>query len=180
MQKNLAVSKYRNGDPIPTGLSNQAWVSATIGAFAIYNDDFTNDVLYGKLYNWFSVSDSRGLCPIGWHVPNNSEWSTLSTSLGGVTISGGAMKSIAGWNSPNIGATNESGFAGLPGGVRTSYGIDFFGDYLYSGDEGYWWSSSEYNYYSGFNVMLTFNSSFLHNNVANFKQYGFNVRCVRD
>ncbi|MBU6331934.1 MAG: hypothetical protein KGQ80_05920, partial [Bacteroidetes bacterium] len=127
-QSNLKVTKYRNGDIIPTGLSNAQWGSTTSGAYAIFNNDPVNDALYGKLYNWYAVTDSRGLCPTGWHVPTDGEWTTLTTFLGGESVAGGAMKSTAtqptpgGWNAPNTGATNSSGFTGLPGGYRASGG----------------------------------------------------------
>ncbi|MBU6331267.1 MAG: hypothetical protein KGQ80_02480, partial [Bacteroidetes bacterium] len=78
-QSNLKVSKYRNGDNIPTGLSDAQWGSTTSGAYAMYNNDAANDALYGKLYNWYAVTDSRGLCPTGWHVPSDGEWTTLTT-----------------------------------------------------------------------------------------------------
>ncbi|MFM8513187.1 MAG: FISUMP domain-containing protein, partial [Bacteroidota bacterium] len=119
-QSNLKVSTYRNGDNIPTALSNFQWDSTTSGANAIYNNDPVNDGLYGKLYNWYAVDDSRGLCPTGWHVPSDGEWTTLTDFLGGISVPGGAMKStstlpmVGGWNPPNTGATNTSGFTGLP------------------------------------------------------------------
>ncbi|MFM8512620.1 MAG: fibrobacter succinogenes major paralogous domain-containing protein, partial [Bacteroidota bacterium] len=142
-QSNLKVSKYRNGDNIPTGLNNSQWGSTTSGAYAIYNNDPVNDGLYGKLYNWYAVNDSRGLCPTGWHVPWDVEWTTLTTFLGGQSVAGGAMKSTAtqptpgGWNAPNTGATNSSGFTFLPGGDRNSGG-----EFGYLGSDGGLWSSS--------------------------------------
>ncbi|MFM8838128.1 MAG: FISUMP domain-containing protein, partial [Bacteroidota bacterium] len=94
-QSNLKVSKYRNGDNIPTGLSNSAWDTTTSGAYAIYNNDPVNDGLYGKLYNHYAVTDSRGLCPTGWHVPSDAEWTTLENHLGGISVAGGALKSTS-------------------------------------------------------------------------------------
>jgi uncharacterized protein (TIGR02145 family) len=174
MQQNLAVTKYRNGDPIPTGLSNTTWENTTSGAYAICNNDAANNSTYGKLYNWYAVNDSRGLCPTGWHVPSDAEWTTLETSLGGSSVAGGKMKSTTGWNAPNIGATNESGFTGLPGGRR-----NYIGTYGSIGSYGFWWSSTETSsnyawhrrlYYDGYIVA--------HTNY--YKQYGYSVRCVRD
>jgi len=81
MRDNLKVSKYRNGNPIATGLDNSAWSNTTFGAYAIYGNYTANEGLYGKLYNWFAVADNRGLCPTGWHVPTNAEWTTLTTFL---------------------------------------------------------------------------------------------------
>ena len=174
MQQNLAVTKYRNGDPIPTGLSNSTWQNTTSGAYAIYNNDAANNILYGKLYNWYAVNDSRGLCPTGWHVPSDAEWTTLETSLGGSSVAGGKMKSTTGWNAPNTPATNESGFTGLPGGYRY-----FNGAYLGIGNYGYWWSSTEYDSDYAWYRTLYYSDSSVYRTTGN-KRYGFSVRCVRD
>jgi uncharacterized protein (TIGR02145 family) len=175
MQKNLAVSKYRNGDPISTGLSNTTWQNTTSGAYAIYNNDAANNTIYGKLYNWYAVNDSRGLCPIGWHVPSDAEWTTLATNLGGSSVAGGKMKPTTGWNSPNTGATNESGFTGFPGGARY-----ISGPYNDVGYYGLWWSSAELDYNFSWACDLSyFNSSVYLENVLD-KRNGFSVRCVRD
>jgi uncharacterized protein (TIGR02145 family) len=179
-QSNLKVSKYRNGDNIPTGLSDAQWGSTTSGAYAIYNNDVANDALYGKLYNWYAVTDSRGLCPTGWHVPSDGEWTTLTDFLGGQSVAGGAMKSTAtqptlgGWNTPNTGATNSSGFTGLPGGYRASGG----GFYVL-GDYGHWWSSSDAG--SGnawFRILFYYYADAYR--YGNFHRNGFSVRCARD
>jgi uncharacterized protein (TIGR02145 family) len=182
MQQNLAVTKYRNGDPIATGLSNTAWVSTTSGAYALYNDNVMNNAMYGKLYNWFAVNDVRGLCPTGWHVPSNVEWSTLIDYLdpnasGGDSYpnsAGGHMKSTSGWDSPNEGATNESGFTGLPGGFR-----DFDGPYNYIGRHGFWWSSTAFDNTGAWHRELYFNDTNVFRQDL-LKQFGFSVRCVRD
>ncbi len=182
MQQNLAVTKYRNGDPIPTGLSNTTWQNTTNGAYAIYNNDAANNTLYGKLYNWYGVNDSRGVCPTGWHVPSDAEWSTFINYLdpsadGGHNgnIAGGKMKATTGWNSPNTGATNESGFTGLPGGYR-----GFNGSYNSIGDYGFWWSSSEYDSSLAFYRYLDFDYYGVYRGYGTDKQNGFSVRCVRD
>jgi uncharacterized protein (TIGR02145 family) len=189
-QSNLKVSKYRNGDAIPTGLSNTVWQNATSGAYAVYNNALVNDTLYGKLYNHYAVTDSRGLCPTGWHVPTDSEWNRLvkhldanaDTSASSVTQSitaGGALKSTAtqptpgGWNSPNTGATNSSGFTAGPGGRRNSSGGFFF-----VGIVGFWWSSS----LSGTNAWsrgLSNSGGDISRNSSN-RTFGFSVRCLRD
>jgi uncharacterized protein (TIGR02145 family) len=174
MQQNLAVTKYRNGDPIPTGLSNTTWQNTTSGAYAIYDNVAANNTTYGKLYNWYAVNDSRGLCPTGWHVPSDAEWTTLETSLGGSSVAGGKMKSTTGWNSPNTGATNESGFTGLPGGYR---GND--GTYNAIGASGFWWSSTEGDSTLAWIRRLGYNYSNV-NRSLNDKRNGFSVRCVRD
>jgi len=175
-QSNLKVSKYRNGDNIPTGLSNSAWENTTAGAYAAYDNNPGNDGLYGNLYNHYAVMNKKGLCPMGWHVPTDGEWTNLETFLGG---SGGALKSTAtqptpgGWNSPNTGATNSSGFSAEPGGYRS-----YSGGFYFVGFSGYWWSSS----LSGPNAWrrgLNYNHGIVNRN-ANDHLYGFSVRCLRD
>src|ERR1035437_8570614 len=120
MLKNLDVSTYRNGDLIPKVTTTTAWDALTTGAWRWCNNDPAMGVIYGKLYNWYVVNDPRGLAPTGWHVPSDAEWTTLSTCLGGYAVAGGAMKETGTthWTSPNTGATNSSGFTGLPGGGR--------------------------------------------------------------
>ncbi|NDC72947.1 MAG: hypothetical protein EBZ62_05760, partial [Sphingobacteriia bacterium] len=179
-QSNLKVSKYRNGDNIPTGLSNSDWENTASGAYAIYNNDPVNDGLYGKLYNHYAVTDSRGLCPTGWHVPTDAEWTTLENQLGGSSVAGGSLKSTAtqptlgGWLSPNTGATNSSGFTALPGGLRFSYG-GFSG---MTGD-GFWWSSSvSSGSFAWYRYLFNDGSNVLRN--SGYRTVGFSVRCCRD
>jgi uncharacterized protein (TIGR02145 family) len=179
-QSNLKVSKYRDGDNIPTGLSNTAWENTTVGAYAIYNNDPVNDGLYGKLYNHYAVMDNRGLCPTGWHVPTDGEWTTLETFLGGYSVAGGALKSTVtqptpgGWVSPNTGATNSSGFTALPGGHRSNNGaFNFVGSYVA------WWSSS----LSGSNIWyrgLYSHHGDFHRGYDINRTSGGSVRCLRD
>jgi uncharacterized protein (TIGR02145 family) len=178
-QSNLKVSKYRNGDSIPTGLSNTAWQNTTAGAYAIYDNNPVNDGLYGKLYNHYAVMDTRGLCPTGWHVPTDGEWTTLETILGGSSVAGGALKSTAtqptpgGWLFPNTGATNSSGFTAMPGGLQLnnlgSSDVNYYG---------YWWSSS----LSGPNPWmrhLTRENGSISRHFADRVQ-GVSIRCLRD
>ncbi len=193
MQENLAVSSYRNGDSIPTGLGDMAWFYATSGAYAIYNNDAANDSTYGKLYNWYAVNDSRGLCPTGWHVPSDAEWTNLIDYLdpnaaGGNTypnIAGGKMKSTGTiengdglWYSPNAQATNESGFSGFPGGLRNYLGI-----YNSYGHSGFWWSSTE-DSDSISDISAWFrrigSSSSDVDRYREHKRTGLSVRCVKD
>jgi uncharacterized protein (TIGR02145 family) len=181
MKENLKVSKYRNGNPIPTNLSNSSWQNTTSGAYAIYNNDAANNTTYGKLYNWYAVADPRGLCPAGWHVPSDAEWTTLETFLGGVGVAGGKMKSTgtiqAGtglWYSPNQDATNSSGFTALPGG----YGI-FDGTFGAIGSFGYWWSSTEYSSTNAWDRNLFYDDGYSSRG-NDYKQSGFSVRCLRD
>jgi uncharacterized protein (TIGR02145 family) len=190
-QSNLKVSKYRNGDNIPTGLSNTAWQNTTAGAYGIYNNNPVNDGLYGKLYNHYAVMDTRGLCPTGWHVPTDGEWNLLVKYLDSnadtvcnhlcsqSSVAGGAMKSTAtqptpgGWVSPNTGATNSSGFSAVPGGLR-----DDFGEFSDVGLVGVWWSSSLSGSDAGDRILNYSNGSIGRHN--SYRDLGFSVRCLRD
>jgi uncharacterized protein (TIGR02145 family) len=183
---NLATDQYRNGDPIPTGLDSTTWQNTTAGAYAFYNDNLVNDSIYGKLYNWYTTVDSRGLCPTGWHVPTDCEWMYLEGSLGmSVTDQetagnrssneGGALKATTNWISPNTGATNSSGFTAFPGGCR-----DFNGPYYDFGYFGHWWSSSENVSNGAWFRRLFYGSSAVYRINDYYKQDGFSVRCVRD
>lgn len=175
MKENLKTSHYRNGNAIPTGLSDAVWGATTLGAYTIYDNDAANNITYGKLYNWYAVNDPRGLAPTGWHVPSDAEWKTLTNFLGKESVAGGAMKSTAGWSAPNTGATNSSGFSGLPGGFRQDNGL--FGGI---GDFGYWWSSTEDFTKGGawattlyYDYSITFRTN-------DGSTAGWSVRCVRN
>jgi uncharacterized protein (TIGR02145 family) len=176
MDKNLDVTTYRNGDTIAYVTNSTAWAALTTGAWCYYNNDPSTNATYGKLYNWYAVNDSRGLAPAGWHVPSDAEWTTLETCLGGSSVAGGAMK-VSGtttWTSPNTGATNSSGFAGLPGGFR-----NYDGTFDAVGDFGFWWSSSEYDTaFAWLRQLYYANGNFYRTNGS--RRHGFSVRCLRD
>lgn len=176
MVENLKVTHYRNGDAIPNITDDVAWGNLTTGAFCDYNNTPANSTTYSKLYNFYTVSDSRNICPTGWHVPTNVEFAALTTYLGGESIAGGKLKEAGTvhWQSPNTGATNESGFTALPGGNREENG-----SYDSMTDSGNWWSSIES---SSINAYF----SWMDNVDANLysgtftKKAGFSVRCVKD
>lgn len=176
MAENLKVTHYRNGDAIPNVTDNGTWSGLTTGAYCAYNNDENNVATYGRLYNWYAVADSRNIAPAGWHVPTDEEWQTLVDYLGGSSVAGGKLKETgtAHWNSPNEGATNESGFTALPGGYRYDSGL-----FVNMGDYAYFWSSTEYSSYFAWYRYL----SFSHSQVGRtnlIKRLGFSVRCVRD
>ena len=177
MSENLKVTKYRDGTAIPTGLSNSEWENTTSGAYAVYDNNETHADTYGYLYNWYAVDDSRNIAPDGWHVPTDDEWTTLTDYLGGTSVAGGKMKETgtSHWNSPNTGATNESGFTAFPGGYRN----DGDGNYGNIGSSGYFWSSSEIYSSLAWERLLNYNSSEVNRYYTN-KEHGFSVRCVRD
>jgi uncharacterized protein (TIGR02145 family) len=176
MTKNLDVSTYRNGDPIPQVTDPSLWAGLTTGAWSYYENNTANGTTYGKLYNWYAINDPRGLAPEGWHVPSDAEWTALMNCLGGESVAGGKMKETgtAHWLSPNTGADNSSGFTALPGGVR-----DNAGAFLDLAFRGYWWSATEYTTSIAGAWFLGYNTASLGRVNAN-KTDGISVRLVRD
>jgi uncharacterized protein (TIGR02145 family) len=188
MKENLKVTHYRNGDAIPNVTDDATWTGLTTGAYCEYNNDINNVAVYGRLYNWYSVADSRNIAPTGWHVPSDAEWKQLEMYLGMSqadadgesqrgTDEGGKLKEAGTthWQSPNTGATNESGFSGLPGGSRYDNGyFNFRNDYAY------FWSSTEviggFVWYRN----LAWTDSEVHRSIFINKPYGYSVRCVKD
>jgi uncharacterized protein (TIGR02145 family) len=183
-KENLRVTKYRDGTVIPLDESGgtvgngtgQTYSSRTTGARTVYGHSAANLTTYGYLYNWYAVADTKGLCPFGWHVPSDGEWTTLTTYLGGEIVAGGKMKTTGTtyWNTPNTGATNESGFSGLPGGARLGINIGFSG----VKNDALFWSATESDFLFLFRGLL-FNSGSV-NRSDYFKQGGFSVRCLKD
>ncbi|MGA2823503.1 MAG: fibrobacter succinogenes major paralogous domain-containing protein [Bacteroidales bacterium] len=175
MKENLRVTHYRNGDPIPNITDSSQWIILTTGAYCNYANNPNIIGGYGRLYNWYTVHDTRNISPSGWHVATDDEWKTLSNYLG--VNDGGQLKEagFTHWFSPNTGATNSSGFTALPAGCRTSDG-----SYNESGYHTYWWTSTEYSDNSGAwcrRIDYNFNQVQL---MAMIKYYGLSVRCVRD
>ena len=182
--KNLNVSTYRDGTPIPKVENGSTWSSLTTGAYCYYNNDSaTYAAVYGKLYNWYAVagiydassfSDSslrKNLAPAGYKIPTDGDWTTLELTLG--ANAGTQMKTTSGWNNGGNG-TNSSGFAGLPGGYRNNDGsFGFIGSY------GDWWSSTEYNTSYAWYLFLSSNDSNVYRYYY-YKSSGFSVRCLKD
>ena len=180
--KNLRVTHYRNGDSIPEVTDPTEWEILTTGAYCNYNNDAVNVGLYGRLYNWHAVNDIRGLAPEGWHIPCDEEWQTLRTHLGGSFIAGGKLKESGNvhWNSPNTGATNESGFTALPAGWRY-----YTGDYIDMGYTACFWSSSNtpFNDDGDYFIIywrLEYNSAEDFRIGYSYPQSGFSIRCIKD
>jgi uncharacterized protein (TIGR02145 family) len=183
MKENLKTAHYRNGDPILTGLSDADWTQTTYGAYAIFfyptilNDTTANNATYGKLYNWFAVTDPRNIAPVGWHVPSDVEWTTLTNYLGGDVASFDKMQEegMTHWTCNYSGASNSSGFTALPGGVRSSYD----GSFAIINVTGEWWSTTENNAGTAWLRDMTCNNyKVFRDNGA--KQAGMSVRCVKD
>ncbi len=186
MAENLKVTHYRNGDPI-LSVTDSTWSVLTSGAYCGYNNGVNNVATYGMLYNWYAVADPRNIAPEGWHVPTDEEWKQLEMYLGMSqaqadetgwrgTDEGGKLKEAGTthWSSPNIGATNESGFSALPGGRRNTNG-----SFYYMGFVAYFWSSTEEGSDYVWLRYLIYGSSRVYRYNTS-KHYGFSVRCVRD
>jgi uncharacterized protein (TIGR02145 family) len=177
--ENLRTTKYNDGTPISLVTNGIEWSNLTTPGYCYYNNDEGKySVPYGALYNYYVVASTNSLnvCPVGWHVPTDTEWTTLTTYLGGEGFAGGKMKETGTfyWLSPNGGATNESGFAGLPGGNRYDGG-----PFTNIGYYGFWWSSTEDNTADAWNRSLgKFNGSVGRDDGS--KGFGFSVRCLRD
>ena len=177
MAENLKTTHYNNGDEIPNITNNGDWVSLSTGAYCDYDNNPTNSDTYGRLYNWYAVDDARGICPEGWHVPTDEEFTVLTDYLDGTSVAGGKMKEAGTehWNSPNTGATNESGFTGLPAGYRHVNS----GYYYSMGYLGYFWSSSESSSSNAWYRKLHYNSSNVYRN-SDYERHGISVRCAGD
>jgi uncharacterized protein (TIGR02145 family) len=178
MTKNLKTRRYLNGDKIRTTTPATLDITAEITPKYqwAYDADEINTDTYGRLYTWYAITDPRGVCPRGWHVPTDEDWSVLITFLDGKLYAGGNLKETgtAHWEAPNTGATNETEFTAVPGGYRFYYGR--FSDI---GLSGFFWSSSESSESGAFGRGIFSNS----NQVSKFnfsKWYGLSVRCIKD
>ena len=176
MAENLKATHYRNGDPIPNVTDNNDWWALSTGAYCEYSNSSANAAVYGRLYNWYAVSDSRNIAPAGWHVPSDAEWQTLADFLGGDDVAGGKMKEAgpAHWNAPNTGADNSSHFTALPGGNRS-----FDGTFYNIGIRANFWSSTEYLGTYAWSRTLTWDASDLFR-YEFYKLAGYSIRCVKD
>ena len=189
MAENLTVEHYRNGDPVPEVEKLEEWVTLESGAWSEQENDSEKGKVYGKLYNWYAISDPRGLAPEGWRVPTEEDWRKLEAHLGmkpeeldGVEFRGkernvgGRLKErgTGHWDEPNTGATNETGFAARAGGYRDNDGpFNFFGKYA-----AFWTATEAENGRVWFRGMTTGEKG-----VYRFsfnRKCGFSVRCVRD
>ena len=176
MTENLNVSIYRNGDTIPYVEDPEVWSNLTTGAWTYYQNDYQYGKVFGKLYNWYAVNDSRGLAPKGWRVADEEDWREFIDCLGGENVAGGLMKQIgtSHWASPNVGAVNSSGFSALPAGGRSSKG-----DFSMVESLGIFWSASNYDELQAWIKHVSFSNTFLVS-FYNDKKSGFSVRCVRE
>jgi uncharacterized protein (TIGR02145 family) len=182
MGENLRTTRYNNGDPIPLVTENADWKILATPAYCWYQNNETGyGATYGALYNWYAVdSESNGhrsICPVGWHIPTEAEWSALTNYLGGLDVAGGKLKEsgTTHWLPPNTGATNASGFSGLPGGYRgyVSGACDNLGMF------GHWWSSTSADAELAWGEGLFFLDNPA-NHSTSVKKNGFSIRCIKD
>ena len=176
IKENVTVSRYRNGDTIPQVTDSAQWILLTTGAWCWYkNDSATYAATYGKLYNWYAVTDPRGLAPQGWHMPRYEEWAALANYLGDYSSAGGKMKEAGNlhWQGSNVGATNSSGFTAIPSGYRNN------GSFSNVGLGCYFWSTAPYSPTNGYANYLT-SSSIELISVGIPKIGGYSVRCIKD
>ncbi len=179
--QNLQSTKYNDNTPIPLVTDNSAWGAlSTPGYCWYYNDKTSFKTTYGALYNWFAlnpqINGGKNVCPTGWHVPSDAEWTTLTTYLGGEMHAGGQLKEegVINWSDPNLEATNVTGFTATPGGSR-----DLSGSYIGKGTYGIWWSATEDDAtYSLRRYMSSYDGSV--DRGDGYKQGGFSVRCLQD
>ena len=179
LKENLKVTKYRNGESIGTTTPATLDISSETAPKYQWAYGGEEDIaaVYGRLYTWYAATDSRGICPTGWHLPTDAEWTMLTDYLGGAAVAGGKMKEAgeAHWITPNTGADNSSGFTALPGGYRY-----FDGTFDYGGYGGYWWSATtELSATNAWIRFLSYSSTSAHRPNGN-KNYGNSMRCVRD
>lgn len=176
--QNLNTEKFRNGDPIREIRDAQAWLDAghdRLPAWSHYDNQSSSGILYGKLYNWYAVSDPRGLCPEGWHVATKADWDTLIEYLGGEKTAAIRLKHPDSWAlRKKSRGDNSSGFAALPGGYRYHNGgfenLEF---------DGYWWTSTEHDHYYAWLCDMVYSSGTVYR-YFNLKDKGMAVRCVQD
>ena len=173
MAENLKTTKYNDGTAIPLVTDSTVWVAMSSPAYCLYNNDKNYKNIYGALYNGYTINTGK-LCPTGWHVATDAEWSTLVSYLGGENVAGGKLKENGTdhWNTPNLGATNESGFAALPGGSRYTNGLFFTIKNI-----GYWWSPTETKSLNGWYRSMNNKTSNVSRNFIDSTN-GFSVRCV--
>lgn len=177
-KENLRTTKFRNGDPIETTSPATEDITGYISPVYTwaYEGNETRVEPYGRLYTWYAVNDSRGICPTGWRVPTDDDWNTLIEFVGGSVVGGGKLKapSTIYWSSPNSGASDEFGFYALPGGFRNPDGV-FYG----LRQSGIWWSATESSASKAWGRFMHHNEFQVFSDEYS-KYFGFSVRCIRN
>jgi len=175
MIENLKTTKFNDGSNIRFVANDSIWEQLSSDGYCWYNNDSTNKDTYGALYNWYTVNTGK-LCPTGWHVPTESDYTELVDYLGGAGEAGGYLKATGTslWNTPNTGASNQYGFSGLGAGLRDNYA-----DFDFMKINGNWWSSTNYSTLTAGYFYLLYNYPNAFQNYIN-KKFGLSVRCVKN
>jgi uncharacterized protein (TIGR02145 family) len=181
MAENLKTKHFSENSIIPEVVDTLEWINTEEPAWCKYFNSESNYLTYGSLYNWAVAADPRNVCPIGWHVPSQSEFMILVNLMGGIEIGGGKLKTVAGWNSPNAGATNQSNFSAIPGGHRFVITINMVTSAAFSNEGlyGIWWTSTSFNSEEAYNLILysLFQAADL---MDSDKSNGNSIRCLKD
>ena len=175
MKQNLSVSHYRNGDPIQLLEPADYWRQTTEGAWSFYNNDSIEYAQYGKLYNWYAINDSRGICPKGWRVPTLTDYNTLNRYLGSDSTSGDFLKDTSAlWTSSTFTTTNSSGFSALPIGYRLSNG-----EFYNFGKIACFWTATIGDNNNAWDIFLIGKSAMFGTSQTAFEN-GYSCRCIKE
>jgi uncharacterized protein (TIGR02145 family) len=174
-QTNLRTTHFSDQTEIPNVADGTAWINSNSPAWCFFDNNEGYDAVSGKLYNWYVAYDSRNVCPVGWHVPSETDFYILLDAVGGYSTAGGALKSLTGWAAPNTGATNSSGFSALPGGTRSNSDDGAFYSPLWVG---HFWSTYSFDQSCGYDLGL--GSSWVQGLMGTMdKNRGASIRCVK-
>ena len=173
---NLNVDKFRNGDLVPQALDEEGWINAGINkepCWCYYEEDSNNGEEFGKLYNWFAVTDNRKLAPVGWEIASDLDFIELSNFLGGDELAGMKLKSAEYWSETDD-SYEDIGFNALPGGVVNDAFIFFD-----LNEWGCWWSTTQVSEDSAWACNLSNEFEGLCTAIEDDKRYGLSVRCIK-
>jgi len=171
MAENLRVSRYNDGAAIPEVIDNASWSSLSSGAFTYLDNDVNYNSTYGKLYNYYTILDSRKVCPSGWHIPMDNEWQEMTTFLGNDAIASSRLRTDTGWN-----GTNESLFTALPSGGRLNNGNYTNGGY--AGGSAIIWMGYGPSIPSRY--IQIYEGGIKYDNAGTNEKFGYSIRCVKD
>jgi uncharacterized protein (TIGR02145 family) len=174
--ESLKTTHFNDGSSIPLIENDNSWINSTKPAYCWYNNkDSAGKAIYGALYNWYTVNSEK-LCPIGWHIPTDEEWTALTNFLGGEEIAANKLKEAGTkhWKGSNSGATNETFFTALPGGAR-----DIDGQFYELGNSGAWWTSSPYSTNKALYRFMESSSGEVTTDFY-YRMAGLSVRCIKD
>lgn len=177
MAQNLRVSRYNNGDSIKRITGDTSWRTTTQGGWSLYGNANFLDTVYGKLYNWYAISDPRGIAPKGWRIPTVADWQLLVDSVGGLDSAGANLKEVSlFWQQANP-ATNKSRFSARPGGIRNvTSSIGYFENV---NRLGYYWSSSPVNQFGAIHILLYHYTTTVSFGGASINA-GLSIRCIKN